>query len=111
MALVAYSLSGRISHTRHDKARYDISHLSAVLAQYMAVHGRYPSGEKGLNALIDSSSEGQSYQLNRLPRDPWGTHYHYRYPGDRNSGGFDMWSYGADNQVGGENKNKDINNW
>ncbi len=27
-----------------------------------------------------------------IPLDPWGQHYRYRVPGERNPGGFDLWS-------------------
>jgi general secretion pathway protein G len=42
-------------------------------------------------------------------KDPWGREYVYQYPGDH--GDFDIYSYGADGQPGGEDKNADINSW
>ena len=48
-------------------------------------------------------------QLPRVPVDPWEQPYQYAYPGQR--GEFDVFSYGADRQEGGEGVNADIGNW
>jgi len=42
-----------------------------------------------------------------LPKDPWGNPYVYRYPGQRNANGFDLYSFGPDGREG----NDDIGNW
>ncbi len=44
-----------------------------------------------------------------IPLDPWGNDYLYRKPGEH--GEFDLLSYGADGQPGGEDENADIGNW
>ena len=44
-----------------------------------------------------------------MPKDPWGNDYIYVCPGEY--GDFDLSSYGADGQPGGEGENADINNW
>jgi general secretion pathway protein G len=41
--------------------------------------------------------------------DPWDEPYGYRYPGD--NAVFDLYSYGADTQPGGEGENEDVTNW
>ena len=41
--------------------------------------------------------------------DPWGNAYQYRQPG--RSGGFDVYSFGADGADGGDGDNADIGNW
>jgi len=102
---------GGHGHTRHDKAKFDISLISESLEQFKSVHGIYPSNEKGLEILVDVSSAGQSYKLDRLPIDPWGSQYHYQLPGQNNTENFDLWSYGADGQAGGSKGNEDIKNW
>ena len=45
----------------------------------------------------------------RVPKDPWGRDYHYRIPGEY--GEFDLFSYGADNNPGGEKDDADIVSW
>ena len=44
-----------------------------------------------------------------IPQDPWGNDYVYKKPGDH--GEFDIISYGADGQPGGEDEDADIGNW
>jgi general secretion pathway protein G len=44
-----------------------------------------------------------------VPKDAWGKDYIYVSPGAH--GEFDLSSYGADGEPGGEGKNKDINSW
>jgi general secretion pathway protein G len=41
--------------------------------------------------------------------DPWGREYEFRNPGEH--GDFDIVSYGADGQPGGEDNNADITSW
>jgi general secretion pathway protein G len=44
-----------------------------------------------------------------MPVDPWERPYQYASPGQH--GEFDVFSYGADGQEGGEGINADIGNW
>jgi hypothetical protein len=41
-------------------------------------------------------------------KDPWGGEYIYRYPGQNNQDGYDLYSYGPDGKLGGDD---DITNW
>ena len=45
-----------------------------------------------------------------MPKDPWGNEYIYKCPGDENRP-FEIISYGADGEPGGEDENADINSW
>ena len=44
-----------------------------------------------------------------IPKDPWANDYHYQSPGDH--GEYDLYSYGADNQPGGDKNDRDVNSW
>ena len=44
-----------------------------------------------------------------VPNDPWGHPYIYRSPGEH--GAYDIISYGADGQPGGEGNDADIGSW
>ncbi len=44
-----------------------------------------------------------------MPNDPWGNAYRYESPGK--NGMYDLYSYGADNQEGGEGTNADVVSW
>lgn len=89
--------------------------LSDVLELFRIEQGRYLSTDEGLDSLTQerwsyTGDEKNSY-LRRLPLDPWGNPYHYRYPGIHSSSDFELWSYGADGVAGGEGVNADCGNW
>ncbi len=43
-------------------------------------------------------------------KDPWGNDYQYVYPGTHGRE-YDLYSFGADGQEGGEGEDADIGNW
>nr|MBP7469280.1 type II secretion system protein GspG [Thauera sp.] len=49
------------------------------------------------------------YLRKAVPADPWGNAYRYRHPGEH--GEYDIFSYGADGQPGGDATSADITNW
>ena len=51
---------------------------------------------------------GPYLQKGAVPRDPWGNAYQYRFPGQHNASGYDLYSFGPDGQDGGGD---DIDNW
>ncbi len=70
-------------------------------------NNRYPESLDELTAPLPGQKEGMIKAS--LLNDPWGRSYYYEYPGQH--GEFDIYSYGADGQPGGEGKNADINSW
>jgi len=87
------------------------SSLDAPLMQYRIHMGSYPTTEEGLQALLTApAGKGSKWKgpyIERMPEDPWGKPYQYRFPGTHNSGGFDLWSFGPDGVESGD----DIGNW
>jgi len=53
--------------------------------------------------------EGGYLEKGKVPKDPWGNDFVYLCPGSHDE--FDLMSYGADGQLGGEGKNKDVTSW
>ena len=47
--------------------------------------------------------------IKRVSKDPWGNPYQYVYPGTHGQE-YDLYSFGADSQEGGEGANADIGN-
>lgn len=99
-----------------EKARADVAVLEQAVESYRLENLSFPTTEQGLQALVapppglarpDRYREGG--YVRRLPKDPWGNAYQYRYPGEH--GRFDVWSTGADGQKGGEGDDADIGNW
>jgi general secretion pathway protein G len=89
-------------------ARTQIILLEGALEAFRIDHGRYPTTDEGLAALL----ERPKYLWGgRVPVDPWGRPFLYRSPGDRNPERFDLGSLGADGAPGGDGIAADIGNW
>ena len=112
-AIVAPNLIGNIDRAAVTRARIDIRGIETALNLYRLDNFRYPDTQQGLQALVsnpgDPAASNRKAYLNNIPSDPWNQPYRYQYPGQR--GEFDLFSYGADEQEGGEDINADIGNW
>lgn len=116
--LIIPRIMGRPDEARQAKARIMIEGIETALKLYRLDNGFYPSTEQGLKALVEASTiqplprnwrEGGYLEKGKVPKDPWGNDFAYLCPGTY--GEFDLLSYGADGQPGGDGKNKDITNW
>ncbi len=99
-----------------EKARADIATLEQAIESYKIDNFVFPTKDEGLKALTErpaSLRRPEFYReggyIRRLPNDPWGNPYQYLQPGAR--GLYDVFSFGADGQTGGEGANADIGNW
>jgi general secretion pathway protein G len=112
---MAPRLIGRDDQARQLRARVDIEALETALKIYRLDTGTYPTTQQGLEALIEQPEgvtnwrDGGYLDKKRLLKDPWGNEYVYLSPGTH--GDFDIISYGADGQPGGEGVNADIRSW
>ncbi|MFN7174237.1 MAG: type II secretion system major pseudopilin GspG [Thermaurantiacus tibetensis] len=93
---------------RIQKAKADIALIEQGLELYRLETGRYPDAAEGLAILTKPTAVGAP--LKRLPEDPWGRPYNYAQPG-RDGRPFDVWTFGADGQEGGDGDAADIGNW
>lgn len=117
MALViAPRIMNRPDQARIARAQSDIGSLQSALMLYKLDNHAYPTTEQGLDALVKAptiSPVPPNYAdkgyIAGLPEDPWGRPYQYLFPGVK--GEFDIFSYGADGQLGGEGVNSDIGSW
>lgn len=116
-SLVAPNVFQHVGTARSTTARSQLEMLATALDAYRLDTGRYPTTEQGLAALVESPTiDGSTnwrgpYLRRAVPLDPWGTPYVYRSPGEKNEGGFDLLSYGADGRAGGDGDNADILGW
>jgi len=112
-AIVVPNFMGNIDTASINRVKQDIRGIETALNLYRLDNFRYPSTEDGLQALVTNPGEAAApnwkSQLRKLPVDPWKNPYQYLYPGQH--GEFDVFSYGADRQEGGEGINADIGNW
>ena len=95
------------------KAKQDIRTLVSALNLYKLDNFKYPTTDQGLEALTKKPANATRWKeggyIDRLPNDPWGKPYQYLSPGTQ--GAIDVFTLGADGQVGGEGSDADIGNW
>lgn len=117
-ALITPRIMDRPEEARRTKAEVQMRAIEQALKLYRLDNGRYPSTEQGLQALVTPPATGPStrkwrqggyLERGRVPKDPWGGDYVYLSPGLHDD--FDLISYGADNQPGGEGRDADVNSW
>ena len=112
-AAVVPQLIGNVDRAAVGRAKQDVQQIENSLNLYRLDNFRYPSTSEGLEALVTNPGEAIAPNwrqvLKRIPRDPWDQPYHYASPGQH--GDFDVFTYGADRQEGGEGVNADIGNW
>jgi general secretion pathway protein G len=107
-ALIVPNVMDRPDQARVIATRQDVGAIMQALKLYRLDHGRYPSTEQGLDALV-SVPGGKSGYMDRVPKDPWGKPYQYLNPGVH--GEIDVFSLGADGLPGGEGFDADIGSW
>ena len=112
-AAVVPQLMGNVDRAAIQRAKQDVQQIENSLNLYRLDNFRYPSTSEGLEALVSNPGEASAPNwrqvLKSIPRDPWDQPYHYASPGQH--GDFDVFTYGADRQEGGEGVNADIGNW
>jgi general secretion pathway protein G len=117
-ALVAPNVFRHVGTAKDAAARSQIEMLGAALDAYRLDNGRYPTTDQGLEALWQApiveprpSNWRGPYLRKAVPKDPWDNAYAYLSPGEVNAQGYDLLSYGADGQLGGEGEDADVTNW
>ncbi|MDD3517177.1 MAG: type II secretion system major pseudopilin GspG [Chromatiales bacterium] len=99
---------------KSDTAKLQVEQYAAGLDAFYLEVGRYPNTQEGLKALVEQPPglnrwNGPYLRKKEIPKDPWGNDYVYRSPGEH--GAYDLLSYGADGQPGGEGENADVVSW
>ncbi len=113
-AVVVPRIMDRPDEARITKAKQDIRALESALNLYKLDNYNYPTTDQGLEALVSQPAgppdapRWRQY-VDRIPKDPWQRDYQYLQPGQ--NGTIDVYSLGADGQLGGEGQNADIGNW
>ena len=108
--LVLPGIIGKAESAKAKAAASQISRISMSVESFYLDTGNTPSSlEELVNQPSGANGWNGPYIKNSLLKDPWGQPYKYRVPGEH--GDFDIESYGADRQKGGEGKNADIASW
>ena len=113
-ALIGPKMIGRVGESRQTVAKQQIEGFSSALEMYKLDTTKYPTQEQGLEALVTETQgianwKGPYLKKKFIPKDPWGNNYVYTYPGEH--GDYDITSYGADGNSGGDGESKDVASW
>ena len=117
--LIMPRIIGKPEEARRMKARIQINSIEQALKLYYIDNGDYPSTEQGLLALVEEPEtepvprnwkDGGYLEKGKVPKDPWGDPYVYLSPGVH-SREYDLESFGADGEDGGEGKYADVQSW
>lgn len=111
-ALVVPKIVGRGGDAKISAAKANISTLSSSINAFRLDTGRYPTTEEGLSVLRIPPNDVQNwkgpYTNKDISNDPWGNPYIYEYPGPFGAESFNIITYGADGQPGGEGEAADV---
>jgi general secretion pathway protein G len=98
------------------RAKTEVALFKTALQMYVNDNRALPTARQGLSALVQKPTlppipenypPGGYLDRPTLPLDPWGNDYLYLVPGSRGEA-FEVLSYGADAQPGGEGEAADI---
>ena len=114
-ALILPRVVGRVGGAKQAVAKQAVAVLEAKVLEFQVDCGRFPTVQEGLRSLVQPPSDVDDkwkgpYVKEKDIFDPWEREIIYRYPGRYNAD-FDIFTYGADGQEGGEDENEDIGNW
>ncbi|MFH1355000.1 MAG: type II secretion system major pseudopilin GspG [Candidatus Omnitrophota bacterium] len=108
-AMVMPRLAGRSEQARIQAAQADIeSSLALALDLYELDMGVFPDSLDGLFSDPSSGGSWRGPYIKKKSADPWGRAYIYKYPGEQNTGSYDLSSLGKDGQPGTDD---DVTNW
>jgi general secretion pathway protein G len=115
-ALVLPNVIGNVDKAAVAKVKQDLRAFDTALSLYRLDNYKYPTTDQGLQALVQQPNDPTvrnwkpgGYLQGGVRKDPWQNDYMYVYPGQH--GEYDIYTYGADGQEGGEGINADMGNW
>ncbi len=109
-SLVGPTLWNKLGGAKRDVTMTQIKNIEAALDSYRLDMGKYPGSLNELVIDTTGKSRWSGPYIKNVPLDPWDQKYQYQKPGRHNKD-YDLSSYGADEQEGGDGDNKDITNW
>jgi general secretion pathway protein G len=108
LGIIAMILGGAIYSMRRisDGAKLsqvgsDFKSLESTLTMYKLNAGQYPTTQQGLKALTEKPTSTPVPRrwvqvMDKIPLDPWGADYGYRFPGKKRANEFEIISKGPD---------------
>ncbi len=101
LGLAISKIGNPTGFAKQTAVRADVQAIGTQLQLYESMNGFYPTTEQGLQALVTQPSTdprpARWYQLfKQAPKDPWGSDYIYRCPGQKHPDSYDLYSAGPD---------------
>jgi general secretion pathway protein G len=106
-SIVGIQVANQLEEAKVDTARIQLSEITKSLDLYKVKFHRYPTTAEGLNSLTNPP-KGRAPIMGSVPKDPWDNDYVYTFPGQHNTGKFDLQSKGPDGVADSED---DVTNW
>ncbi len=107
---VAVNVVGSAEKARVDRAKADVQRIASEgVEAFKVMRGRFPTTDEGLDLLVKEKFLKANSKDGKL-LDPWNRPYVYLYPGQDHPDSFDVKSYGADGQPGGDGEAADVVN-
>jgi general secretion pathway protein G len=113
-AIVVPKFTGQSKRAKIVATQTQIAQFGTALDAFEIAVSRYPTTTEGLLVLLVAPTSdpgewnGPYLSKSTVPLDPWGNEYQYRCPGQYNPDGYDLYSFGPDGKLGGDD---DITNW
>ena len=105
--MVAPRLLQNIGKTKTKVAKNEVAQIAQQMGIFLADNGKSrPDQDTELTVLVEGTTP---YLKATDLKDPWGRDYILMVPGPSGSD-FDIISYGADGEPGGEGEDQDVNN-
>jgi general secretion pathway protein G len=101
LGLAISKIGNPTGFAKQTAVRADVQAIGTQLQLYESMNGFYPTTEQGLQALVTPPTTDPQparwYQLfKQPPKDPWGSDYIYRCPGQKHPENYDLYSAGPD---------------
>lgn len=119
VAVVAPRILERPEQAKRTAASIQIRNIEGAIKLFYLDNGFYPTTEQGLDALVEKPTTGKIpkkykdggyLEGGKVPLDPWDSAFIYLSPGVHNRE-YDIESFGADSEDGGEGNDADVESW
>lgn len=116
LAIAGTFVAGKFMDSLHEgqvkSTKIQMNNLEGLLKEFRRKCGFYPTTEQGIESLVTKPTGGREckdYPANgfidgEMPKDPWDNEFIYESDGKT----YNIYSYGPDNQLGGEGTDADI---
>lgn len=114
-AFVVPRMLKSLPEAKRKVAKAKMGIIESAIERFYFDCGRYPDDSEELGALLKAPTELEEkwkgpYCKKSDLEDPWENPYVYLAEGERNLGSYDLVSFGADGEDGGEGDDEDIYN-